>query len=142
MHGQAHSAAIAGNGLLTTTRRQSSPPSAATPVTHAARGAQPPPVDEAEQCVREREPGDVRRDLGASGLVLQRRRRVRHDANVRARGVHRDEQAALAARHDAKLDLGRARPGSTSAVHGQCDETLRKRDETLQPNLSTYIYLM
>ena len=62
-------------------------------------------VDEAQQRVREREPGLVWRDLRAGGLVLQRRRRVRRDADVRAPGVRRDEQAALAARHDAQPDL-------------------------------------
>ena len=69
--------------------------------------AQPPPVNEAQQGVRKCEPGHVRRNLRAGCLVLQRRRRVRRDANVRAPGrpgVHRDEQAALAAFHDAELD--------------------------------------
>ena len=42
--------------------------------------AQPPAVDEAEQGVGEGEAGDVRRGLGAGGLVLERGRRVGRDA--------------------------------------------------------------
>ena len=40
-------------------------------------------------------PGHVRPDLRAGGLVLQRRRRVLRDADLRAPGVHRYEQATL-----------------------------------------------
>ena len=100
---------------------RSAPPAAAatTPVTHSACGRSgAAPTRRRDRAGhprgRARLPGHVRRDLRAGGLVLQRRRRVRRDADVGAPGVHCDEQAALCARHDAERRRGRAGTGGAA----------------------------